>query len=216
MSYIIKGYINNYGFCIKKKCVKSEIVNILKKYFSVKPELNYENDKIIEKDKYFDVYYQDEVYIVLPKFSTNITINITKYNEKKNLILDMIEYNKIIFEIKKFKYSKFNVHFDFNGKLRNYQQEIIDEIIKKFGLDISNPSNHDISQSFPKGGLIKLSCGGGKCLGYNTPIIMYDGKIKLVQDILVNDQLMGDDSTPRNVLSLAKGQEQMYQINQEN
>ena len=215
MSYIIKGYINNYGFCIKKKYIKPEIFNILKKYFSVKPELNYENDKILEKDKYFDVYYQDEIYIVLPKFSINITINILKYNEKKNLILNMIEYNKIIFEVKKFKYSKSSVNFDFNGKLRNYQQEIIDEIIKKFGLDISNPSNHNISQTFPKGGLIKLSCGGGKCLGYNTPVIMYDGTIKSVQDILVNDQLMGDDSTPRNVLNLARGQEQMYQINQE-
>ena len=37
----------------------------------------------------------------------------------------------------------------------------------------------------------------------NTPIMMHDGTIKLVQDILVGDQLMGDDSTPRNVLSLA-------------
>ena len=28
----------------------------------------------------------------------------------------------------------------------------------------------------------------------------------------MNDQLMGDDSTPRNVLSLAKGREIMYKI----
>ena len=34
----------------------------------------------------------------------------------------------------------------------------------------------------------------------------------MVQDIKVGDQLMGDDSTPRNVLSLARGREMMYDI----
>ena len=56
--------------------------------------------------------------------------------------------------------------------------------------------------------------GTGKCLGYNTPVIMYDGSIKNVQDIKESDQLMGDDSTPRNVLNVCKGQEPMYRIKQ--
>lgn len=62
------------------------------------------------------------------------------------------------------------------------------------------------------GGLLSLACGMGKCLKRDTPIIMHDGKIKKVQDIKVGDQLMGDDSTPRNVLSLARGRETMYKI----
>ena len=33
-----------------------------------------------------------------------------------------------------------------------------------------------------------------------------------LQDVKVGDQLMGDDSTPRNVLSLARGCEMMYDI----
>jgi hypothetical protein len=56
--------------------------------------------------------------------------------------------------------------------------------------------------------------GCGKCLALNTPLIMYDGSIKLVQDINVGDILMGDDSTGRNVLSLARGKEKMYRIKQ--
>ena len=47
-------------------------------------------------------------------------------------------------------------------------------------------------------------------LGKDTPILMYDGSIKLVQDVIVGDIIMGDDSTPRNVLTLARGREQMY------
>jgi hypothetical protein len=54
--------------------------------------------------------------------------------------------------------------------------------------------------------------GYGKCNGLNTPIIMYDGNIKMVQDIKVGELLMGDNSTPREVLSLARGKEQMYKI----
>ena len=56
------------------------------------------------------------------------------------------------------------------------------------------------------------SPGVGKCLGRNTPILMYNGTIKYVQNIVVGDVLMGDDSTPRHVLSLARGREKMYRI----
>lgn len=56
--------------------------------------------------------------------------------------------------------------------------------------------------------------GVGKCLARDTPIIMFNGSIKKVQDIVVGDKIMGDDSLPRNVLSLARGQEQMYKIKQ--
>ena len=46
--------------------------------------------------------------------------------------------------------------------------------------------------------------GVGKCHGKGTKILMYDGTIKNVEDIKKGDQLMGDDSTPRIVLSLAQ------------
>ena len=54
--------------------------------------------------------------------------------------------------------------------------------------------------------------GCGKCLGKDTPILMADGTIKLVQDIVVGDKIMGDDSTPRNILSLARGREPLYKV----
>jgi replicative DNA helicase len=54
----------------------------------------------------------------------------------------------------------------------------------------------------------------GKCLGKGTKVLMIDGKLKNVEDVVVGDLLMGDDSTPRRVLSLARGQENMYWIRQ--
>lgn len=54
----------------------------------------------------------------------------------------------------------------------------------------------------------------GKCLGIDTPVYMFDGSIKMSQDIEVGDVLMGPDNTPRNVLSVCTGQEEMYWIRQ--
>lgn len=52
----------------------------------------------------------------------------------------------------------------------------------------------------------------GKCLGRDTPVMLHNGRIKLVQDIEVGDCLMGPDGQPRRVLSLARGREQMYRV----
>ena len=86
----------------------------------------------------------------------------------------------------------------FVGSLRDYQRNIVEKFL------VATETNG--------GGLLEIDTGMGKCLGINTPIIMYDGTIKMVQDVKVGDILMGDDSTPRNVLTLARGREQMYEI----
>ena len=62
------------------------------------------------------------------------------------------------------------------------------------------------------GGVLSLYCGAGKCLAIDTPVMMFDGTIKKVQDIKIGDQIMGDDSKPRNILSLARGRETMYKV----
>ena len=94
-----------------------------------------------------------------------------------------------------------NIDIKFNGSLRENQKEPVKECLS--------------SLNSTGGGILCLPCGYGKCLGINTPIMMYDGSIKLVQHIKVNDKIMGDDSKSRNVLSLARGKEQMYKIHQE-
>ncbi len=54
--------------------------------------------------------------------------------------------------------------------------------------------------------------GTGKCHGVDTPILMYDGSTKLVQDVCAGDLLMGDDSSPRTVLSLARGRDALFKV----
>ena len=94
-----------------------------------------------------------------------------------------------------------DIDIRFTKELRDYQENIVDIYLKH----VSCGSN---------GGVLEVPCGRGKCLGKDTPVLMYDGSIKSVQDIIVGDLLMGDDSKPRKVLTLARGREMMYKISE--
>ena len=80
------------------------------------------------------------------------------------------------------------------------------------------PHQRDIVQWAVRGGqrAIFAQFGLGKCHGAGTRILMADCSIKNVEDIEIGDQLMGDDGTPRNVLSLARGQEELYRVTLKN
>jgi hypothetical protein len=79
-------------------------------------------------------------------------------------------------------------------KLKPKQQEAFSSMSKRESIFLTGPA------------------GTGKCLGLNTPIIMFDGSIKMVQDVKPNDLIMGDDSTSRRILNIASGQDEMYKI----
>lgn len=51
-----------------------------------------------------------------------------------------------------------------------------------------------------------------RCLAKDTPVLMYDGSIQMVQNIQSNDQIMGPDSKPRTIDSTYTGQEMMYEV----
>lgn len=78
------------------------------------------------------------------------------------------------------------------------------------------PQGHQIdAQNFMRRNdriLLYHGLGAGKCMAKGTPILMFDGTIKNVEDVIVGDKLMGDDSTARTVLSLARGQDDMYDV----
>ncbi|MBD2770010.1 replicative DNA helicase [Hymenobacter sp. BT664] len=62
--------------------------------------------------------------------------------------------------------------------------------------------------------IIAARPGMGKCLGKGTKVLMYNGDLRNVEDVRAGELLMGDDSTPRRVLSIARGRENMYWVRQ--
>lgn len=51
-----------------------------------------------------------------------------------------------------------------------------------------------------------------ECFASGTSVLMYNGTVKNVEDIVVGDKLMGPDSRVRNVLSTHSGVDNMYEV----
>ncbi len=81
-------------------------------------------------------------------------------------------------------------------ELRPYQQEAVDAVYEHLRTKDTNPC-------------VVLPTG---CHAKGHPILMYDGSVKNVEDIVVGDLLMGPDSKPRRVLQLARGHEPMAKV----
>jgi superfamily II DNA or RNA helicase len=91
-------------------------------------------------------------------------------------------------------------------ELRGYQSEVIDacrDAFRAVGVD---------GKFGFRNMLLVLPTGAGKCLAKGTPILMFDGSIKPVEDVRVGNLLMGPDSGPRVVSSLARGREEMFRV----
>lgn len=88
------------------------------------------------------------------------------------------------------------VKFPRKVALRDYQVDTVEEILDAC----------ETSTDF----MVCAATGKGKCLARGTPVLMYDGSVRPVEHIAVGDSLMGPDSTPRKVLSLASGREEMF------
>jgi DNA-directed RNA polymerase beta subunit len=54
-----------------------------------------------------------------------------------------------------------------------------------------------------------------ECLALDTPILLWDGRIKLAKDIIVGDYLIDDKGNPTRVRSVCSGFKTMYEIHQE-
>jgi hypothetical protein len=52
------------------------------------------------------------------------------------------------------------------------------------------------------------------CFAADTPILLWNGSVKMSQDILQGDTLVGDDGLPRTVLSTLRGEDDMYAVEQ--
>lgn len=84
----------------------------------------------------------------------------------------------------------------------------------------SQPNRVTIQEFKPEE--IPMSCswivvgppGSGKCLGEGTELLMFDGSIKRVEDVINGDVLMGDDSMPRCVQGVTSGFGKLFQIEQ--
>ena len=61
------------------------------------------------------------------------------------------------------------------------------------------------------------SVDSGKCFGINTPILMADNTVKMIQDIKIGDFVLGEDNqTKKKVRIVVRGRSYMYMVYQKN
>lgn len=92
-----------------------------------------------------------------------------------------------------------------------------DDVVKSLDVDTEvffKKRDFYIKENLPhkRGILLFGPPGNGKCLKKGTEVLMYDGSVKKVDDVEIDDLLMGDDSTPRKVLGLNNGNGLMYKV----
>lgn len=71
---------------------------------------------------------------------------------------------------------------------------------------------YQVAYGYANSLVITGQSGVGKCHTKGTKIRMYNGNIKKVEDIKEGDFIMGDDSTPRKVLSLYRGEDKLFKV----
>lgn len=84
--------------------------------------------------------------------------------------------------------------------------------IRELDPDIIAPSTKRMNVS-EQGGSKIVFIGKPGCFERGTKILMYDGMLKNVEDVRVGDKVMGDDSSPRNVLELCHNFDEMFKMN---
>ena len=176
------SYLSKRGYVVKKDSISKEELQYLKKHLRATPLQDEKYATYNNEDSSYQIYTETKNKLYLPKM-----YGIKRYGDPKRYIPNYIG-----------KDWESDNDLQFVGNLFPNQIEPVNSLLnacKTLG-----------------GGILKAGTGTGKCHKIDTPILMFDGKIKLVQDVAVGDLLMGDDSTPRRVLSLARGRDIMYDI----
>ena len=124
----------------------------------------------------------------------------TRQNNPNNLIVlvmalsdlkSLVEWKELCV---RYRYDITRFSIEALGMTPTWQQELLFRSIARDGSRTSVASGHG-------------------CFGIDTPIMLSDGTVKPVQNITLNDMIMGDDGvSERNVLDLVQGKENLYRF----
>jgi ATP-dependent exoDNAse (exonuclease V) alpha subunit len=149
---------------------------------------------------------------------TDADINDALISLQDHLVIDQGRvYSKSQFKFESESASLLNQIINAKSDLLFLTREAVDDYIERFehenNIQLSDEQKTALYYFAEKKVFVITGAPGtGKCLGFDTPIMMFDGSIKKVQDIKQGDLLMGDDSTPRTVLSTCTGEDDLFKV----
>lgn len=174
--------VNKNGFVVKKSLLSQEQIKKIKNDLNVSPFTNFKSNNFYTKT--FKVFKETKECYILPVYYAIHNLN---------LKTDDVIFKKNNSPVN-FKNVENNICLR-KGVQQDCYNNCLKETKKEYG-----------------GGIISLDTGMGKCLGKGEKVITFDGSLKNVENVKKGDILMGDDNTPRNVLSTVNGTSDLYTI----
>ena len=172
------------------------------------------------------IYIKIKPLIGIEQANNTVYIETVQNKKTRQVTVDCSNVQNLQLDIQKKTYGDFYGIFDkyftnldvytgvLDSKPNGEYTVDLDSIIEES--ETINPGLHSSFKQVEDGYSIVLFgyglSGSGKCLGRNTPILMYDGTIKMVQDVINGDLVMGDDSRSRRVFGVTRGKDTMYKI----
>jgi DNA mismatch repair ATPase MutS len=88
--------------------------------------------------------------------------------------------------------------------------------VRHLVVEAMSPQNdyvaNDVGLTSQHGILLFGQNSAGKCFAHNTQMVLWDGRHKPVQDLTLEDTLIGDDGTPRKIMALTRGNGALYDV----
>lgn len=223
--YIENGYTLNLKISTE---LNTEFLKLMQFYYSQMSEGVKQDDnmkiadnirKIIKKLK--DTNFKKSVMAEC----TNLFYD-HEFEEKLDSNRDIIGFNNGVYDLKQgiFRngvpedYLTFSTGYDY--KSFNINHPDVKQVIDFFSKIQPEPDMRDYLltlfashlDGWNKQQKFILFTGYGGCHAKGTNVIMFDGTEKKVENVCVGDLIMGDDSTPRIVKQLYRGNDKMYKI----
>jgi len=161
-----------------------------------------------DKNAYLNTSKKNVTY---PEFINNEMIHFSTYDCARS-IPNMVDGLKI--SSRKILYSAFKRKLTSEIKVAQFSGYVSEHSSYHHGEASLNGAIVSMAQDFIGSNNINLLEPHGQfgCLSPETPILMWDGSIKLAKDIIVGDKLVGDDGCERNILRTTNGVDEMYEI----
>jgi DNA gyrase/topoisomerase IV subunit B len=161
-----------------------------------------------DKNAYLNTSKKNVTY---PEFINNEMIHFSTYDCARS-IPNMVDGLKI--SLRKILYSAFKRKLTSEIKVAQFSGYVSEHSSYHHGEASLNGAIVSMAQDFIGSNNINLLEPHGQfgCLSPETPILMWDGSIKLAKDIIVGDKLVGDDGCERNILRTTNGVDEMYEI----
>ena len=162
-----------------------------------------------DKNSYLDTNQPNVLY---EQFINQEMIHFSTYDCARS-IPNMVDGLKI--SLRKILFSAFKRKLTSEIKVAQFSGYVSEHSAYHHGEASLNGAIVNMAQNFVGSNNINLLEPHGQfgCLSPDTPILLWDGTIKVAKDIVVGDKLVGDDGNERNVLKTTTGIDEMYEIN---